>query len=215
MSTARSSALTSFKPGRVCFITGTGPAHAANALEATVTKLLECGIRWVQYREKYKTKRELFFEALRLREITRRFGAFFVVNDYADVALAVEADGVHLGQDDLPLREARKIMGTRIIGISTHSLEEALEAEQGGADYIGFGSIFPTATKEVGVPKGVEMLRSIKAAVSIPVIAIGGIKAENAQAVIAAGCDGVAVSSGLLLGDIKENAKRFLEMTSS
>ncbi|MBZ0155468.1 MAG: thiamine phosphate synthase [Alphaproteobacteria bacterium] len=194
---------------RICFLTD---ARAGGSPGAVVRALLESGIRWVQYREKDKTKRDMYEEALHLRELTRRFGACFIVNDYADLALAVDADGVHLGQDDLPLAEARKIMGHRIIGISAHSLREAEEAERGGADYIGFGSIFPTTTKEVGAPRGVEVLKEIKAAVRIPVIAIGGIKADNAASVFAAGCDGVAVSSGLFCGDVRENAKRFLEI---
>jgi len=139
------------------------------------------------------------------------FKACLIINDYADIALAVEADGVHLGQDDLPLREARSIMGNRIIGISTHSVQEALEAERDGADYIGFGSIFPTATKEV-VPRGVDGLRAIKTAATIPVIAIGGIRPDNALSVFETGCDGVAVSSGLLDGDITMNAQRFLAL---
>lgn len=138
------------------------------------------------------------------------FKACLIINDYADIALAVDADGVHLGQDDMPLREAKSIMGDRIIGISTHCVEEALEAERDGADYIGFGSIFPTATKEVGTPKGVDGLRLIKNAVTIPVIAIGGIRPDNVMAVFESGCEGVAVSSGLLDGDIKRNAQRFL-----
>lgn len=194
--------------GRLCFITD---ARAGRPLGAVVRTLLEAGVRWIQYREKGKTKRELYGEALELRELTRRFGACFIVNDYADLALAVDADGVHLGQDDLPLAEAKKIMGGRIIGISTHSLREAVEAERGGADYIGFGSVFSTTTKEVGEPKGVEALREIREAVKIPVIAIGGIKAENAASVFAAGCWGAAVSSGLFCGDPKENAERLLK----
>ena len=172
--------------------------------------VLKSGIRWVQYREKGKTRRELFFEAVRLREITRTFNARLIINDYADIALAVDADGVHLGQDDMPLKEARSIMGNRIIGISTHSVDQALEAEKGGADYIGFGSIFPTVTKDVGTPKGVDVLRAVKSVVAIPVIAIGGIKPDNVLSVFETGCAGIAVSSGMLDGDIKKNAERFL-----
>jgi thiamine-phosphate pyrophosphorylase len=192
---------------RICFITGTS---GIGPIEKTVRIILESGIRWVQYREKDKTSREVFFEALRLREITRMFHACLIINDYADIALAVDADGVHLGQDDMPLRDARSIMSNKIIGISTHSVQEALEAERDGADYLGFGSIFPTATKEVGTPKGVDGLRAVKHAVTIPVIAIGGIRPDNVLSVFETGCEGVAVSSGLLEGDIKRNAQRFL-----
>lgn len=196
----------------ICFITG---ASSSGSPDADVSVLLESGIRWVQYREKNKTKKDMLYEALRLREIAGKYDACFIVNDHVDIALAVDADGVHLGQDDLPLAEARKIMGNRIVGISTHSLDEALSAERGGADYIGFGPVFLTTTKDAGAPKGVDVLRQIKDSVSIPVIAIGGIKAGNIQSVLGAGCYGVAVSSGLLKGDIKENAKRLISAASS
>ncbi len=196
-----------FSTNRICFITG--PSDIGQ-LEKTVPIILESGIRWVQYREKDKTRREVFSEALSLREITRVFNSCLIINDYADIALAVDADGVHLGQDDMSLRDARSIMGDRIIGISTHSVQEALEAERDGADYIGFGSVFPTTTKEVGTPKGVDGLRAVRIAVTIPVIAIGGIRPENVQSVFETGCAGIAVSSGLLDGDIKMNARRFL-----
>ncbi|MCL4537164.1 MAG: thiamine phosphate synthase [Nitrospirae bacterium] len=191
---------------RICFITG------SENIESAVPLILEAGIRWVQYREKNKTRREMFFDALKLREITRNFGVCFIVNDYADIALAVDADGVHLGQDDLPIKEARRIMGSRIIGISTRNVQEAVEAERDGADYIGFGSIFLTTTKEDTVLQGLDALRRIRQSVKIPVVAIGGINTDNVKAVFDAGCDGVAVSSGLLRGDIKENARRFLSI---
>ncbi len=196
-----------FGTNRICFITG---PSGIGQLEKAIQIILKSGIKWVQYREKDKTRREVFSKAVRLREITRKFGACLIINDYADIALAVDADGVHLGQDDMPLREARRIMGNRIIGISTHSVDEALEAERDGADYIGFGSIFPTATKEVGTPKGVDGLRAVKNAATIPVIAIGGIKPDNVLSVFETGCECVAVSSGLLGGDIKRNAQQFL-----
>ncbi len=196
----------------ICFITGT-PRNST--LEQAVSTLLEAGITWIQYREKNKTKRELLSEALKLREITRRYGACLIVNDHADIALAADADGVHLGQDDLPLADARKIMGKRIIGISTHALQEAADAEKGGADYIGFGPVFHTTTKDAGTPKGLAALQQIKSSVGIPVIAIGGVKAETLEHVFHSGCEGVAVSSGILHGDIRENAKRFLSVAGN
>lgn len=199
-----------FSPAPVCFITG--PDNSTVDIGKTVSLILESGIKWVQYREKNRTRKELFYTALKLREITRRYNACFIVNDYADIALATDADGVHLGQDDLPLREARKIMGNRIIGISTHNVPEAVEAESGGADYIGFGAIFHTITKAVGNPRGTSALREVKESVKIPVIAIGGITADNLKSVMDTGCAGVAVSSGLTNGDIKVNVKRFLSV---
>jgi len=191
---------------RLCFITGSDDP------ENRVLSLLESGIRWIQYREKDKTRRELFQTALNLRRITQRFNACLIVNDYADVALAVDADGVHLGQDDLPLKEAKKIMGDKIIGISTHTIEEAIGAEEGGANYIGFGPVFNTETKNAGKPKGLDLLRKVKASVGIPVIAIGGIKVDNSVSVFQTGCDGIAVSSGLIQGDVRANAKKFLSI---
>jgi thiamine-phosphate pyrophosphorylase len=188
----------------LCFIT------RADAVEATVPSILAAGVRWIQYREKDKPKREIYFDALSLRERTREAGACLIINDYVDVALAVDADGVHLGQDDLPLAQARKIMGDRIIGISTHSLSEAVEAAAAGADYIGFGPIYATATKDAGSTCGTGPLREVKERVSVPVIAIGGITVGNLEAVLDTGCDGVAVSSGLIAADSGAVARRFL-----
>jgi thiamine-phosphate pyrophosphorylase len=179
--------------------------------EEITTAALRAGAGWIQYREKGKSRREIYHEALRLRGLTRDAGATFVVNDHADIALAVDADGVHLGQDDLPLKEARKILGERIIGISTHSLAEAVEAAGDGADYIGFGPVFHTFTKDAGEPKGVEALREIKRHVNIPVVAIGGISLENLAVVLDAGADGVAVASAILRGNIFENVRSFMK----
>ena len=173
---------------------------------------LEAGAGWIQYREKERTRREIFHEARKLRALTAEYGATLVVNDHVDIALAVDADGVHLGQDDLPLKEARRVLGNRIIGISTHSLTQATEAEQGGADYIGFGPVFFTATKDAGEPKGLEMLGLIRKAVKIPVVAIGGISAENLSRVLGAGTDAVAVASAVLRGDISENVRSFMRI---
>jgi thiamine-phosphate pyrophosphorylase len=111
----------------------------------------------------------------------------------------VDADGVHLGQDDLPVGPARKVLGSeKLIGISTHSLDQALEAQAAGADYIGFGPLFGTATKDAGPAQGVERLRIVRGAVSIPVLAIGGISHRNVAEAMAAGADGVAVISAVL-----------------
>ncbi|HMK48611.1 MAG TPA: thiamine phosphate synthase, partial [Thermodesulfovibrionales bacterium] len=147
-------------------------------------KVLAAGVRWVQYRDKTSSRRKAYEEAMKLRAVTREAHAALLINDYSDISIAVDAEGVHLGQDDLPLREARIILGKdKIIGISTHSIEQAVEAEQDGADYIAFGPVFQTATKDAGSPKGVEMLRTIKNRVGIPVIAIGGINLRNLSSV--------------------------------
>ncbi|MEE9523830.1 MAG: thiamine phosphate synthase, partial [Thermodesulfovibrionales bacterium] len=129
---------------------------------------LDGGVQFIQYREKEHSRRETFFIAEELRKITGEYDCTYIVNDHADIALAVGADGVHLGQDDLPLEHAKKIMGNKIIGISTHSLEEAMNAEEGGADYIGFGPMYHTTTKDAGSPKGPEMLKEIRKNIQIP-----------------------------------------------
>jgi thiamine-phosphate pyrophosphorylase len=123
----------------------------------------------------------------------------FIVNDHPDIAIAVDADGVHLGQDDLPAEEARKLMGSgRIIGVSTHSIAQARAAESVGADYVGFGPVFPTETKDAGPLQGIGALRQVRSAVTVPIIAIGGIRSGNIGDVLAAGADGAAVISAIL-----------------
>ncbi len=171
---------------------------------------LRAGITFVQYRQKEGTKREIYEEAAKLRKLTRHFNATLIINDHADIALAVDADGVHLGQDDLPLAEARKIMGEKIVGISTHDLVQARDATKGGADYIGFGPVFETKTKDAGKPRGLDNLRLIKQNVSVPVIAIGGINTGNIGAVLRAGADAVAVSSAICSGDVAANVVQFV-----
>lgn len=159
---------------------------------------LEGGARVVQLRLKEYSRKRIFEIAERLRSLTSDAGAWLIINDHADIAAAVDADGVHLGQDDLPIAEARKVVGPhRIIGISTHSLEQALSAYRAGADYIGFGPVFPTATKDAGAPRGVDALREVVASVPIPVVAIGGISRKNITQVMFAGACGAAVISDI------------------
>ncbi|MHB8882616.1 MAG: thiamine phosphate synthase [Thermodesulfovibrionales bacterium] len=194
----------------ICFITDR--TYCDLPVTDMVAVVLKAGIRFIQYRDKDRTRRELYEEAVKLRELTRGFNATLIINDHADIALAVGADGVHLGQDDLPLREARRLMGSRIIGISTHSLEQARKAEGGGADYIGFGPVFHTTTKDAGAPKGLDNIRLIKQNVSIPVVAIGGINSDNIVSVFDAGADAAAVATGICRGNIKENAGLFADI---
>ena len=197
--------------GGLCFITDRKACKLS--CEEMTLKVLRAGLKWVQYRDKEKSRREIYEEAIRLRKLTKDFNAVLIVNDYADIALAVDADGVHLGQDDLPVRESREIMWRdKIIGISTHSLEQAKEAEKWGADYIGFGPIFRTTTKDAGIPKGTDILKEIKRQVHLPVVAIGGINIENIKWVLDTGVDAVAVASAILSGDITENATRFIDI---
>jgi thiamine-phosphate pyrophosphorylase len=175
-------------------------------------KVLLKGVRWIQFREKERSRHDIYGEAIRLRRLTKDHNAVLIINDFPDIAICAGADGVHLGQDDLPLKEARKIMGrNRIIGISTHSLEQATVAEKDGADYIGFGPIFPTLTKDAGRPKGIEMLHEVKKKVNIPVVAIGGINFVNVKSVLHTGVDAIAVASAILTGDIEENTSRLMD----
>jgi len=193
-----------------CFITD--PKASNLSFEDMTIKVLKGGVKWVQHRDKVRSKREIYEKTVRLRRLTKDFKALFIVNDYVDIAFCVNADGVHLGQDDLPLKEARRILGKKkIIGISTHNLKQAIEAERDGADYIGFGPVFQTMTKDAGEPKGIDMLREIKTKVKIPVVAIGGINLENIMSVLNTGIDAVAVTSAILTGDIEENVRRFMD----
>lgn len=200
--------------GGLCFITDRKACNLSG--EEMVLKTLGAGIRWVQFREKEKSRMNIYEESLKIRNITRQYNAIFIVNDHTDIAFVVNAEGVHLGQDDLPIVEARKILGkNKIIGLSTHNIEQAINAEKDGADYIGFGPIFPTQTKNAGDPRGIDMLREVKTRVNIPVVAIGGINHENVKSVLETGVDAVAVASAILVGDIENNVKRFLEIIYS
>ncbi len=159
------------------------------------------GVTVVQYRSKSgtKTTKEMYEELKKLRELTKKYNVPLIVNDRVDLALAVDADGVHIGQDDLPPEVVRKILGEdKIIGISTHSLEEVERANNLPVDYIAFGSIYRTPTKEKPVVVGVEQLKEAKKIAKKPVVAIGGIMPYNVDEVIKAGADGVAVISAVL-----------------
>jgi thiamine-phosphate diphosphorylase len=146
------------------------------------------------------------------REILRHgspYDAQLIINDHMDVALAIGAHGVHLGQEDLPADVARPLLRKLILGISTHDLEQAQAAEQSGADYIGFGPMFATMTKDTGYStRGLDHLRQIRRAVRIPIVAIGGIHASNAARCLHAGADAVAMISGLVLAQNRVRAVR-------
>lgn len=160
-------------------------------------KILAGGCRLVQLRAKNASTAGLLKTAREMKRECDRYGATFIVNDRVDIAAAVGANGVHIGQDDLPLKEARKILGNeKIVGVSTHDLGEALRAESGGADYVGFGPIFSTDTKEDAQdPKCVYLLERIGKRISVPVVAIGGIKRKNIGEVFEAGADAAALIS--------------------
>ena len=198
------------KSNPLYLITDTGIAGLSHIEIAR--RAIEAGIRTLQLRDKYLPKKDLYRVAVHIAEMSVRQRVTFIINDHIDIALAVNADGVHLGQDDMPLEEARRLMGKgKIIGISTHTLHQAIKAEEGGADYIGFGPLFPTVTKHAGNPQGVERLREIREHLDIPIVAIGGITWENVHEVMKAGADAVAAVSGLLKGNIMANAGCFMK----
>ena len=161
-----------------------------------VEKILMRGVNLVQYRAKHKTTQEMFLEAQELKKVCDKFNVPLLINDRIDIALAVDAAGVHLGQDDLPCQIARKILGkNKIIGVSVHNILEAQKAEADGANYLGVGAIFPTTTKTDVSVLGLDGLKKICQVAKIPVVGIGGIDFENKDAVFAAGASGVAMVS--------------------
>lgn len=195
-------------------ITDEGLSRGRSTVDV-VRAALAGGATVIQLRDKTGSTRHLIEVGRALRELTRSAGATFIVDDRADVALAVDADGVHVGQDDLPATDARRIVGAgRIVGVSAGSVAEALQAERDGADYIGVGSVFATGSKpDAGAPIGLDGLARIARAVSIPVVAIGGINAGNAADCIAAGASGVAVISAVVgAADVAQAARELREI---
>ena len=163
---------------------------------------IEGGARVVQWRDKLRDKGDQFDDARAIAALCRAHDVLFVVNDHVDLAIAVGAGGVHLGQHDLPLAAVRPIAGAlMIIGVSTNNAGEAHAAEAAGAGYVAVGAIFPTSTKEVTRPASLDRIREVKAAVRIPVVAIGGITVENVVSVVAAGADAAAVISAVCAAD--------------
>jgi thiamine-phosphate pyrophosphorylase len=173
-------------------------ASAGRDLEVILDATLAGGCRMIQLREKEWPSGRLLPLAERLRNRCRRSGATFIVNDRVDLALAVGADGVHLGQDDLPPRAARPLLRPgMVLGRSTHSVGQAREAQADGADYIAIGSMFPTRTKPDFQLVGPELIRAIRPETRSPLVGIGGVTRENVAEVIRAGADGVAVISAV------------------
>ncbi|MDH7553485.1 MAG: thiamine phosphate synthase [Spirochaetota bacterium] len=186
---------------------------AKKPVEVVVEEAIKGGADCVQLREKNIDTKEFVEIAQMIKYITDRYNVPLIINDRIDVALAVHAYGVHLGQDDMPLTTARKIVPhAMVIGISVSTVNEAIEAEKDGADYIGAGSVFPTSTKDdISGIIGLEGIQEIKKAVSIPVIAIGGIQIHNAEQVIQHGADGIAVVSAIVSSDNPYEAAKTLK----
>lgn len=180
-------------------VTDSGLSRGRSLLEI-VQAGVAGGITCVQVREKTLSSREYIMRLLAIRALLREHGVPLFVNDRVDIALAVEADGIHLGQTDMPLTLARRLVGDRlIVGISCESVQDAVDAEQGGADYVSVSPVFATPTKTDTAPAmGLEGVRAVRAAVEVPVVAIGGINATNAAEVVRAGADGICVISGIV-----------------
>jgi len=183
------------------------------SLEEIATALARGGVTAIQLRDKDVSVRQFLKDAEEIKEVTSKFNIPFIVNDRTDICLAVDADGVHLGKEDLPIYHARRILDNKkIIGASVSSIEEAKKAEEYGASYVSVGSVFPSQTK----PKpciSLDLIGNIKKEVSIPVIAIGGITIDNASKVIEAGADGICIMKGLLdTYGIMERVKAFKKL---
>ncbi len=194
-----------------------GQASGGRRLDELLDAVLAGGCRIVQLREKTMPPAGLFPLAQALRRRCREAGALFIVNDRVDLALAVEADGAHVGQDDLPAREARRLLPPpMILGVSTHNADQARRARDDGADYVAVGSMFPTGSKISFELVGPELVRRVRADIPVPLVAIGGITRDNLSQVIEAGADAVAVISAI--GNARDPAaavREFLETIRS
>lgn len=185
----------------IYLVTDEACLHGRPLLEC-VEEALAAGVTLVQYRAKAADGGVLYAEACRLKELCDKYNVPLIINDRLDIALAVGAAGVHLGQDDLPCAVARRLLGEDfIIGVSAHNPAEAVQAVSEGADYLGCGAVFGTATKHDVAKLGLENLRAIRKAVAVPMVGIGGITVDNYAEVLATGADGAAIVSGILAQD--------------
>jgi thiamine-phosphate pyrophosphorylase len=176
--------------------------HPGRSVVDVIEQTLIGGAHIVQLRNKTGTREEVLEQAKALRLLTRKYNVPFIINDYPDIVLETDADGVHLGQEDMPIAEARRLLGPdRIIGISTHNLNQALKAERDGADYIGVGPVFPTDTKPGKAAVTTSYVTEAARHISIPFVAIGGITLDNAELVLAAGAKRICAVSAIVGSD--------------
>jgi len=197
----------------IYLVTDRGILQGRDLLDA-VAEAIEGGVTLIQLREKEVSSREFYQIALKVKDLAHSRGVPLLINDRLDIALAVNADGLHIGQEDLPLKVARKLLGPdKIIGLSVSNLEDAVQGEKEGADYLGAGAVYPTTSKDVSEsPIGPDGLKKIKDAVSIPVVGIGGINLFNIEEVKRTGVDGVAVISAIMgAPDIKDAARKLAD----
>lgn len=180
--------------------------------EEKLVRALQCGVDVVQLREKNISSREYYRRAVKMREWTRRYNTVFIVNDRLDIALLSDADGVHLGWADVPVKEARRVLGSgKIIGATARTVEQAVQAREEGADYLGSGAWYATSTKSDAVLLEEEVYKRILEESGLPNVAIGGITTENCERPLRCKAPGLAVSAGILQGDIEANIAGFRE----
>jgi thiamine-phosphate pyrophosphorylase len=197
--------------GRLHILTDTVLQSRFSHME--ITRLaIAGGTDTIQYRQKSGSTREMIEIARNMKRLCSEAGVMFIVNDRLDVAIAAEADGVHLGQDDFPIPIARELLGEgRIIGGSAATLDEARTCLSEGADYVGFGPVYPTSSKDdAGPVSGIDILKQVADIIPLPIIAIGGVGAENVPGVMRAGAHGIAVISAVCCQDDPEEATRAL-----
>lgn len=190
----------------------------SGALCDMVAAALTGGVRMIQYRNKSVDEQRRAAQARTLAAVCRQFGARLIVNDDPQLAAVCSADGVHLGAGDIAVAQARRILGpTALIGVSCYSaLERAVRAQADGADYVAFGSFFPSLTKPEATPASLSLLKQAGAVIGLPIVAIGGITAENAGRVIEAGADAVAIVNGLFgAADVESAARRLVEIVNA
>ena len=199
---------------RVYLVTDTvyfNDANIWNKMDAA----LRGGVALVQYRDKTQESRILYERALKMKALCDKYKVPMLVDDRADIAFAVGAAGVHVGQSDLPAEVARRMLGAdAIIGVSAHNAKEALAAEAAGADYLGCGAVYPTGTKKDASVIGVEGLKAIRAVTKLPFVGIGGITLANYRDVLNAGADGAAIVSAILsANDIESTVQKFVQLS--
>jgi thiamine-phosphate pyrophosphorylase len=201
-------------PSHLYAMVDTSGGHEPIAL---ARQLLDSGARILQLRLKDCSSRDLLAVATTIAPLCHSCGALFIVNDRADIAKLSGADGVHVGQNDLPLVAARTVVGERmLVGVSTHTVEQAREAEAGGADYIGFGAIYSGGLKNVTNAQGLDRLRMVRAAVKLPIVAIGGITQATTPEVLDAGADAVAIITDIVrAADLSAKIRALLALQPS
>ena len=185
------------------------------SLESAIEESILGGVTIVQLREKDTPSKDFYTVALKVKKVTDKYNVPLIINDRVDIALAVDASGVHVGQEDLSCELVRKLLPKgKIIGVSAHNIEEARKAEKDGADYVGCGAVFNTSTKSNVKELGIDKLKGIKESISIPVVAIGGINENNIDQLYGSNIDGVAVVSAIIAQENIEKASENLNFTS-